>query len=749
MDRTTCKDVLILTAPKHSIDTLQSSPDTADEIDLMSIARVLWASRLLIVSATLAGLAIGGLYAKTRAPVWRSDALIQIESNPSRLALPEELSGLVTDTSASTMAEIEILRSRSVLSDAAAAVRLDWDVSPTFAPIIGRALHYGHFLDFLGKSFDRYPRSNESISIGYLQMPSDWIDLPISVAILEGGQYEILLPDGTTLTGVTDQLLTDKKRNFALEIEETKAVPGRIFEIRQSPESSSAARLAGAISVSEQGRQTGIFRVSMVATSRTEASRWLDAVLVAYKNQSVTKNAAEASQSLRFLEEQLPLAEAQVTDAERALIDYRAKQQSIDLSFETERLLAEAAGLESQIREAKMRERELGQRFTPSHPIYSQAIENRASLEQRLQEVRDEIELLPETQREVVNLTRTLEVAQATYLQMLNRAQELRVLRASEIGNVRVIDSAQATQRPVAPKRSRILALSGLLGLIVGFGGAILRNLLRRGVDALEEIEQIGIPVIGVTSLAVATVGKFKHRVPLVVRDDPEGINAEAFKSIRTAVRFLRAGKPNATIVLTSPMPGAGKSFCAANLAITIAQSGQRVCLVDADLRRGVLARSFGISGKEVGLTEYLAGVVSINEVVVPTSAAGLDLVPTGRRPPNPSELLMSEGLESLFSELTSRYDVVIFDTPPTLLVTDAALISRMAASTIAVARHRETELQDLTAMRRTLELGGGQVNGAILNAFDPKKANPSSSNQYGRYGYRGPYKHHYARDID
>ncbi len=716
-----------------------------DEIDLAAIVRTLWASRWLIIATGVVGLAIGGIYARTRQPIWQADALIQIESKSSRLALPDALADLADQSETSSSTEIQILQSRSVLSDAAAAVKLDWHVSPKFVPVVGEALYYGRMLDHLGAAFDGYPRLGEGFSVRYLQLPEDWIDRPIEVMVLADSQYQVVLPDQTVRVGRENVLLTDKVLMFALELGHIDSAPGRKFEIRQSPEQVSVARLAASLKVEEEGRQTGILRVSMTAPTPIDATRWLDAVLAAYKNKSVTNNAAEASQSLRFVEEQLPAAEAQVKDAEQALNDYRSKQVSIDISFETERLLDEAAQLDSQIREALVQEGELGQRFTPNHPIFRQAVTNRKSLEARRQEVQSNIEKLPKTQREIVNLTRTLEVAQASYLQLLNRSQELRVLQASEIGNVRIIDSALAGQRTVAPRSLRISAIAAFLGLMLGAGIALLRNYFRRGVDSVEEIEQIGIPVLGVSNLETRAVRSEKGRVPLVVRDNTDGLNAEAFRSIRTALRFLRGGRNGKTLALTSPLPGAGKSFCAANLAVIFAQGGQRVCVVDADLRRGVLARSFGIPKAHAGLSDYLIGQAALDGVISATSIDRLDLVPTGRRPPNPSELLMSERFETFHTELAERYDVVIFDTPPTLLVTDAALISRLAGLTIVVARHADTDAQDLLTVRRTLELTGCQVHGAILNAFDPRRAKPSSYH-YGRYGYGYGYRYRYSR---
>lgn len=694
-----------------------------------------------MIATSVVGVVFGSLYAKTRQPVWRADALIQIESRSSRLALPEALADLALESGTSSAAEMQILRSRSVLSDAAAAVKLDWRVSPSIVPMVGDALYYGNLLDYLGSAFEKYPRLGEGFSIRYLQLPAEWIDRPMEVTILNDQQYQVVLPNQAIRSGHASTLLTDNDLMFALELDRINAAPGRKFEIRQSSEQASAARLAASLAVQEEGRQTGIIRVSMTAPTPNEATRWLDAVLSAYQRRSVANNVAEASQSLRFVEEQLPIAEGLVRDAELAMNEFRSRQMASDVPFEAERLLDEAAELDSQIREADVRERELSQRFTQNHPIYRQLVTNREILERRRQEIKANIDKLPETQREIVNLTRALDVAQANYLQLLSRAQELRVLQASEIGNVRIIDSAQAGQQAIEPRRLRILSMAALLGFLFGAGIALGRNYLRRGIDSVEDIERIGIPVLGVANLDLGAAGSSKNRISLVVRDNVDGTNGEAFRSIRTALKFLSGGSKSTSLALTSAFPGAGKSFCAANLAVIVAQGGQRVCIVDADMRRGVLAQTFTIPKGSAGLADYLAGQASIDEIITPTTIDRLDIIPSGNRPPNPSELLMNESLETLHAMLAEQYDVVIFDTPPLLVVTDPALISRLVGLTIVVARHAETEAQELVAVRRSLEMSGCQVRGAILNAFDLRRARQSSY-KYGRYGYEYKYRY-------
>ena len=712
-----------------------------DEIDLLALAMQIWNGRLIVATSFSLAALLGFVTASVTPPVWRADALVQLEARSGLLAFPEGFSDLIAGPAPSTMAEIEILRSRSILRDAAATLKLDWQVLPRRTAVLGDVMRYGRILDLFEEGFAAYPRLKETVVLSYLQVPSAWIGEPLLLTVTGADRFEIALPDGHRLSGEVGTVLVDQARAVSLTIDVIRAAPGREFEVLQVPEPVAVSVLSGTLSVAEQGRQTGILRVSMTAPTPREAERRLDAVLKSYTEKSVVRNASEVAQSLAFVDSQLPITEAQVQEAENALNSFRAKKNSVDIAFETESLLSEAGQLEEELRAIALNEGELRQRYTPSHPIYRQAIEARLSIERRLTEVKTQIDRLPDTQREVVNLTRKLEVAQATYIELLNRAQELRVLQASEIGNARVVDRAEATAAPIEPRTSRIVSLAGILGLLLGVGLVFLKTWLRRGILVAEEIERLGIPVLGITTLAKIPSRSSRGAVPLSVEDDPESVDAEAFRSIRTALRFVMANEARNSLSVTSTMPGAGKSYCAANLAAIAAQAGLRVCLVDADLRRGAVHHTFQQPAKSSGLAEYLLGGTPLGRVILPCEVEGLDVICTGRRPPNPAELLMSHKLQELCAALEAEYDLVIFDTPPALLVTDAVLLSRTTSLTVLVVRHGETEPGELMAARKAIETAGGRVNGAILNAFDPKKVNDRPYG-YGRYGYGYKYRY-------
>jgi tyrosine-protein kinase Etk/Wzc len=270
----------------------------------------------------------------------------------------------------------------------------------------------------------------------------------------------------------------------------------------------------------------------------------------------------------------------------------------------------------------------------------------------------------------------------------------------------------------------------------------LLRRALRRGIRGAQEIEQSGLPVFATVSYspegAIQRKGKGDLQIFAMVR--PDDVVIEALRSLRTSLHFGMLDAKTNTILLTSAAPGAGKSFTAVNLATVAAQAGQKVCLIDADMRKGYLRRFFGKEKGTPGLAELLAREKTLDEVLVQGPVEGLSAILSGRFPPNPSELLMRSEFEDLLKSLNDRFDLIIVDSPPVLAVTDPVVIGRYTGATIIVVRHMETMMGELDAVRRTFETSGVKVTGAILNGY---KASEGSryGGQYQYYNYRYAYK--------
>lgn len=226
----------------------------------------------------------------------------------------------------------------------------------------------------------------------------------------------------------------------------------------------------------------------------------------------------------------------------------------------------------------------------------------------------------------------------------------------------------------------------------------------------------------------------------LITHEDPKSPVSEMFRALRTNIQFMNTDEEIDTILITSTLPGEGKSWVASNLAVTFAQTGKKVILIDADMRKGRQYNIFGVSPRP-GLSNYLSGVINgekiknsknINLFVKQTQIDNLYLIPAGNVPPNPSELLVSQKMNKLIKDLKQEYDVIIFDGTPSLLVADAIILSRSVDTTLIISAYKETKMDNLDKVKKTIENVGGSVAGVILNKI------PISSKKYEETYYYG-----------
>ena len=735
--------------PRSTDNTLRNSLGMTqadaldDEIDFLQIALTLWRGKALIAIATAIGIAGGAFFVANTNPTFQADALLQLEEKNGALALPSSMSGML-DNDPRSVTEIEILRSRMVLGQAVADQNLDWRVQPQVAPVIGTMLSRYSFPLVDALIPEVFARPGEGIALEHLVVPPRWLNQGIELVALGPDTFRLSLPDGSHLEGQVGERVNVEGAGFSVTIGEMAAPPGRGFTILQLDELSAVNALRGRLSVRERGRSSGILEVRMTGGDRRENVRALDAITRAYLSQNIARSSAEAESSLTFIREQLPQAERKLREVEAALNDFRQQQATVDLTLETQTILSQVTQVEAELSELQRREDDLAQRYTTAHPSYRALLDDRQRLDARLSDLREQVGALPETQRQVLNMTRDVELAQGIYTDLLTRAQEVEVLRASTIGNVRVLDTAAAGAHSIAPRKSRVLGLALILGMIAGIALVLIRDRIRKVVQDSSELERLGLPVFATVNYnkGADSDGRRKGRLPIMSIEQSADVTVEALRSLRTSLHFgmLDAGTP--TLCVTSSHPAAGKSFLAVNLAVVAAQSGQRVCLVDADMRRGQLRRYFDVPRNDAGLAEVIAGDLAAGDAMKNGPVENLFFLSTGRYPPNPSELLMRSEFSRLVEWCGREFDLTIFDTPPTLAVTDPVIVARNTGAAIFVARHDVTPMGEVEASIKTFSSAGLRLSGAVLNGYDPRKARGRYGYGYGYgYGYRYDYK--------
>jgi len=307
---------------------------------------------------------------------------------------------------------------------------------------------------------------------------------------------------------------------------------------------------------------------------------------------------------------------------------------------------------------------------------------------------------------------------------------KLEATNANGSSPVQLTTTQNATEptAPASPNVKMNLALGLLLGLALGVGVAILRSVLDTRIHSLHDIEQItDKPLLG----SIAFDPDTKTR-PLIVHADPRNPRAESFRTLRTNLQFLNVGGGTKSFVITSAGPSEGKSTTSANLAISLAETGARVVLIEGDLRLPKVSEYMGVESG-AGLTDVLIGKVDLADVMHRWGRGQLYVLPAGRIPPNPSELLGSLAMDRVLEQLDGQFDYVLIDAPPVLLVTDAAVIGKKTAGTVMVVASGTTRKQGFDAAVRTLDTAGTEILGLIVTMLPTK--GPDSYG-YGNYGY-------------
>jgi capsular exopolysaccharide synthesis family protein len=296
-----------------------------------------------------------------------------------------------------------------------------------------------------------------------------------------------------------------------------------------------------------------------------------------------------------------------------------------------------------------------------------------------------------------------------------------------------IVEKADVPSEPTSPHRSLWIALGALTGLVVGFAVAALREARVTGIRVPADLEQVaGAPVLGSIAYDRAAI-----QTPLITSLGTHHPRFEAIRILRTNLQFLDIDRDRRVITITSSVAGEGKSTTACNLAIALAQTGTRVALVEGDLRRPRVAEYLGIE-KSVGLTTVLVGRVALDAALQPAGTPGLDVLTSGALPPNPSEILQTDAMRTLVSELRQRYDIVLIDAPPLLPVTDASLLASLSDGAILVVKHGETGREAVATAVRRLESVGARLLGTVLS-MSPVKELSRYGYGYG-YGYGPEY---------
>lgn len=673
------------------------------------------------------------------------DALVQVEeSKGTSAALLGDLSNMI-EQKQPAQAEIELLKSRLVLGSVIKNLNLDLKISGTKNGFFDRLLHpHDYQTQYQAKSV-RFKDDAKSFEVRQFEVPADYLDKNLSLNF-NGNKFT--LTDAATqqvvISGPINQESQHSSASGTWKVAIYTQSPLKdSYNIQKMSLPAAMGSITNNYSVAEKGKMTGILGLNYQGQDKQHITQVLNSILIAYSQQNIERRSAETAQTLKFLEEQLPELKQQLDVAEREFNKFRQQYNTVDVTKESELYLTQSIQLETSKAELEQKLAEAAAKYTNEHPVMQQMNAQLGAIDKKIAELNGTLKQLPDLQRRYLQLYREVEVKQQLYTALLNSYQQLRIAKAGEIGNVRVVDTAVEPVAPIAPKKLQILILSVFLGGFLGTLLALLRNMLRSGIKDSNQIEnELDLPVYATVPHSPMqesriNILKKKKNIPILAVKNSDDIAIESLRSMRTAIHFALSSARNNLITISGPAPEVGKSFIATNLATILAQSDKRVLIIDADLRRGYLHKYFNLD-TQPGLTELLNGQQSLETVIRHTEVPGLSVISRGKSPANPSELLSSNQFKNLLEQMSEKFDHVIIDTPPVLAVTDGIIISQYTGVNLVIARYAKTQMKELELTLNRFEQAGVKVNGFILNGIQ------RSSAGYG-YGYGYGYNYAYA----
>lgn len=682
------------------MNTTKTSSAASDEIDLLALFKILKSSYLKIGFFTLFFIVIGAAYSFLATPIYQANATLQYDKM-SQVSLLDQMSDVMPFANNNNQAdsEIEVIKSRMVLGKTVADLNLDIHTAPA-------------------GFFDRLWGDKASVVISLYSLPEHLIGEPAILTYLGENRYALHI-DNQTVEGKVGELL--KQDEISLLVSSINAEAGQEFTLSKDTRYSTIENLRNTLTIAEVGKGTGIISLAIKGADKAENVQILNSIIQNYVDQNTERKKEVTNNTLLFLDEYLPKVKTKLDNYENQLNNFRKKNESIDLSLEAKSALDSALQVEEKLNELTFKEVEIQQLYTRNHPAYQSLLDKRQQLLREKEKISKAIQKLPNTQQQIVRLTRDVESEQAIYNQLVAKQQELSVLNSGITADVRIIDSAESQPNAVAPKKSLILVLATILGFIVGCAYVIAREFFNNKIKGTEDIDALGINVYATIPFSngekkLIAAG---NKRPLAL-ENPADTAVEAIRSLRTSVYFSVMNQGNNLVMISSASPGVGKSFVTSNMAVVLANAGKKVLLIDTDLRKGRIHKAFGLSNK-AGLSEYLAQQDITQPAIHRGVIENLDVICRGKNVTHSSELLMGERFKHLLDTVKGQYDIVVIDTTPILAITDSAIIGKYVGTSLLIAYYGVNTVKDIELSLKRFKQNDIEITGVILNGIDAK----------------------------
>ncbi len=724
------------------------------EVELASYLDVLWESRWLIATIAFVVTLIGVAYAFFTTPVYQANMLIHVEEEGQSKS--ENIVGdlqSMFDVKTSALAEMELLQSRLVVSRAIDNLRLYINAGPKRFPLVGSWLaEQNNQLSNPGLlGYGGYGWGAEKINVSIFNVPEPLQNREFVVTAEGNGDYRLTQTEqGIDLKARVGETAIFELANGTIEvrIDQLEGKPGAQFLMSRSSRLATIESIQNAMKIEELGgKQSGVIGASLRGSDPRMIHSVLNEISKEYVKQNAARKTEEAEKSLAYLNKQLPEIKSQLEQAEARYNAFRNSNGTIDLGEEAKLSLQQSSAAKLKKMELQQKKIELLARYTNDHPIVQGIDSQLKEINGQIAAMNEHIKSLPSVEQNLLRLQREVKVNTELYTDLLNTAQQLRLITVGKVSNVRLVDTPMLPEKPIKPNRPVVLALALLAGLFLGVVAAFLRKALLGGIDSPEEVEQVaGVPVFATIphskkqhELYQQANGK-QQKVPLLANVSSTDVAVESLRNFRTALQFSLPKFKNNIVLITGATPGMGKSFVSANLAAIMAATGKKVLLIDADLRNGLLHLYFGF-GRHDGLSDAIAGARRLDQVVHRGVIENMDFITTGTLPQHPSELLLRPNFGLFLKELSTGYDLVLIDAPPILAVADTMIIGAHVGAIYVMTRAGVTTPGEISESMKRLAQAGLEAKGVLFNDLKVRPGRYGYGYSYGRgyYGQRPP----------
>ena len=678
----------------------------------------------LIGSVALIVAMVGIFYALTATPIYEANILVQIKRNAS---LSSEFQSEIPATT-----EVEILRSRSVISKAVDALKLDIIVEPKKFPIIGSLIsgkntkisNFGMF------GYGGYVRGEEQAYISVLNLPDGLLGHLFTLTVIRKGEFILIQKElSISIHGKVAEIAKVRTQYGVIEILTTQIPeqPGAQFLVRRIPKFQVVEQLQKSLAISENGKQSNIIGVSLKGSKPELIRRILNEIGDEYVRQHIAQKSEEAEKALLFYNQQIDGTKQKLQSSDDKVALVRRNRGIFDANEEAKTLSQQSVVLQAQLAESKQKKDELLIRFLEQHPAVVLANKHIQQLNDDLVNIKAKSKELAAADNEFIILTRDKQINNEINSELINTRYKLDKAISGNSVNVHLVDRAETPSQPVTLRASTMIAVACLAGLLFGIIASIIKNIFIQGIGEPREIERLlglmvsaAIPHCENGSVSYKNLIKHKNEFLEPSRTVLSEKAVESLRILRSTIQFLMRDSDRNIIMITGPTPGVGKSFITANFAMVLAATGKKVMLIDCDMRKGNLHRYFDLN-RSNGLSNMITIDQGGESLIHRNVVSNIDFISSGNLPNQPAELLSSANFGILLRKFSIQYDYILIDTAPVLNFSDALIIGTHAELIFNVVRDGVSNMSDAEEAVRRLNRAGLIVTGIIVNDIKSK----------------------------